>query len=137
MADIGFTAVLPEGWPRPRGYSQGVVSSGGRTLRVAGQTGVRPGEHAVAADADFGAQFTQALANVVAVVQAAGGEANQIVSLRAYLTRIADFNAHAAAVGAAWAASLGRHFPAMTIVEVSALLDAGACVEIEAEAMLP
>lgn len=137
MSDIGFTAILPEGWPRPRGYAQGVVTTGGRALRVAGQTGVAPGAHHVAADTDFGAQFTQALANVVAVVQAAGGKAEHIVSLRAYLTQIGDFNAHGAAVGAAWGASLGRHFPAMTIVGVTALLDPAACVEIEAEAVLP
>ncbi|MFD2676145.1 RidA family protein [Camelimonas lactis] len=137
MSDIGFTAVLPEGWPRPRGYAQGVVTTGGRVLRVAGQTGVAPGAQHVAPDADFGAQFTQALANVVAVVQAAGGKAEHIVSLRAYLTQIGDFNAHGAAVGAAWGASLGRHFPAMTIVGVTALLDPAARVEIEAEAVLP
>lgn len=137
MSDIGFMAVLPEGWPRPRGYAQGVITSGGRTLRVAGQTGVVPGAHKVAADAGFGVQFTQALANVLAVVQAAGGEAGNIVSLRAYLTRVADFDEQGAAIGAAWGASLGRHFPAMTILQVSALLDPGASVEIEAEAVLP
>lgn len=137
MAGIDFRAVLPEGWPRPRGYSQGVVTAGGRTLRVAGQTGVAPGERQVAAGSDFGAQFAQALANVLAVVQAAGGAADHIVSLRAYLTRIEDFNEQGEAIGAAWAATLGRHFPAMTIVEVSALLDPVAKVEIEAEAALP
>lgn len=136
MSDIGFKAVLPDGWPRPRGYAQGVVTTGGRVLRVAGQTGVVPGAHHIAAEADFGVQFGQALANVLAVVQAAGGEAGNIVSLRAYLTRIGDFNDHGAAIGAAWGASLGRHFPAMTIVGVSALLDPAALVEIEAEAVL-
>ena len=54
MSDIGFKAVLPEGWPRPRGYAQGVVTTGGRVLRVAGQTGVVPGAHHIAAEADFG-----------------------------------------------------------------------------------
>lgn len=137
MSDIGFKAVLPEGWPRPRGYAQGVITSGGRTLRVAGQTGVAPGERHVEAGSDFGAQFTQALANVLAVVQAAGGAAEHIVSLRAYLTQIGDFNEQGAAIGAAWGATLGRHFPVMTIVEVSALLDPAAKVEIEAEAVLP
>ncbi|MFC0284233.1 RidA family protein [Camelimonas abortus] len=137
MSQGGFVAVLPEGWPRPRGYSHGVVSAGSRVLRVAGQTGAVPGAPGVAADAGFGAQFAQALANVLAVVQAAGGAATDIVSLRAYLTRIGDFSEHGAEVGEAWAQTLGRHFPAMTIVGVTALLDPAARVEIEAEAVLP
>ncbi|WP_365698239.1 RidA family protein [Phenylobacterium sp.] len=70
------------------------------------------------------------------VVRAAGGEVGNIVMLRAYVTDMAEFNAGGAEVGEAWGATLGRHFPAMTLVGVTALVDPNARVEIEAEAVL-
>jgi enamine deaminase RidA (YjgF/YER057c/UK114 family) len=78
-----------------------------------------------------------ALSNVVAVLKAAGGQPTHLVALRAYVTDIAEFNSAGAAIGAAWGVTLGRHFPAMTLVQVSALIDPNAKVEIEAEAILP
>lgn len=130
-------AILPEGWRRARGYAYGVATTGGTTLRVAGQIAVRDGQGPVDPGLDFGAQFALALANVVAVVRAAGGEPQHVASLRAYVTDMAEFHAAGAAIGEAWGASLGKHFPAMTLVAVTALVDPNAKVEIEAEAAIP
>ncbi|HJQ61072.1 MAG TPA: RidA family protein [Vineibacter sp.] len=136
MSDIAYTPILPEGWPRPRGFSQAVRSTGSRTVRVAGQVAQEPGKP-VAVGLEIGAQWRLALANVVTVVRAAGGDVGNIVALRAYVTDITAFREAGPAIGAAWAATLGRHFPAMTLVEVTGLLDSQAVVEIEAEADLP
>jgi enamine deaminase RidA (YjgF/YER057c/UK114 family) len=137
MSDIAYQTVLPEGWPRPRGFSHAVVARGSTQIRIAGQIGVVRGEPGVAADADMGAQWAQALANLVTVLRAAGGQPEHLILLRAYVTDIGEFNRAGAAVGKAWAETLGRHFPAMTLVQVSGLIDANAKVEIEGEALLP
>ena len=101
------------------------------------RSGARPARRHIAAGTDAGTQWRVALSNVVAVLKAAGGEPGHLVALRAYVTDIAEFNAAGAAIGAAWGATLGKHFPAMTLVQVSALIDPNAKVEIEAEAVLP
>lgn len=75
--------------------------------------------------------------NLVTVLKATGGEPRHLVLLRAYVTDIAEFKRSGAAIGEAWKATLGRHFPAMTLVQVSALNDPNAKVEIEGEAVLP
>ncbi|MFZ9406004.1 MAG: RidA family protein [Burkholderiaceae bacterium] len=137
MSDIAYQTILPEGWPRPRGFSHAVVARGGTQIRIAGQIGVVRGEPGVAADADMGMQWAQALANLVTVLRAAGGQPEHLIMLRAYVTDIGEFNRAGAAVGKAWAETLGRHFPAMTLVQVSGLIDPSAKVEIEGEALLP
>ena len=137
MSDIDYRAVLPEGWSRPRGFSHAVVARGATQGRIAGQVGVVRGEDGVAADADMGLQWARALANVVTVLRAAGGRPEHLIMLRAYVTDIGEFNRAGAAVGKAWAETLGKHFPAMTLVQVSALIDPNAKVEIEGEALLP
>jgi enamine deaminase RidA (YjgF/YER057c/UK114 family) len=137
MSEIDYRAVLPEGWPRPRGFSHAVVARGATQIRIAGQVGVVRGEDGVAADADMGLQWACALANVVTVLRAAGGRPEHLIMLRAYVTDIGEFNRAGAAVGKAWAETLGKHFPAMTLVQVSALIDPNAKVEIEGEALLP
>ena len=137
MSDIDYRTVLPEGWARPRGFSHAVVARGATQVRIAGQIGVLPGAASVAADADAGAQWAQALANLVTVLAAAGGRPEHLVMLRAYVTDIGEFHRSGAAIGKAWGETLGRHFPAMTLVQVSALIDPAAKVEIEGEALLP
>jgi enamine deaminase RidA (YjgF/YER057c/UK114 family) len=137
MSDIAYTPVLPEGWTRPRGFSHAVVAKGARSVRIAGQIGRAPTERSIPAGTDAGTQWRIALENVVAVLKAAGGQPPHLVALRAYVTDINEFNAAGAAIGAAWGATLGKHFPAMTLVQVSALIDPNAKVEIEAEAILP
>ena len=136
-SEIAYTPILPEGWPRPRGFSHAVVATGTRSVRIAGQIGREPGQAPIAAGTDAGTQWRVALGNVVAVLKAAGGEPGHLVMLRAYVTDIAEFNEAGPAIGAAWGATLGRHFPAMTLVQVSALIDPNAKVEIEGEAILP
>ena len=136
-SDIAYTPILPEGWPRPRGFSHAVVATGTRSVRIAGQIGREPGQAHIPAGTDAGTQWRVALANLVTVLRAAGGEPGHLVALRAYVTDIAEFNAAGAAIGAAWGGTLGRHFPAMTLVQVSALIDPNARVEIEGEAVLP
>ncbi len=136
MSDIGYQAILPEGWERPRGFSHAVVAGGTRVVKIAGQIGRAPDQRRVESD-DFGTQWRIAMENLVAVLRAAGGEPQHLVMLRAYVTEMAEFNAAGAAVGAAWGETLGRHFPAMTLVQVQALIDPAAKVEIEGEAVLP
>ncbi len=136
-SDIAYRSILPEGWPRPRGFSHAVVATGTKSIRIAGQIGREPGQAHIAAGTDAGTQWRVALGNVVAVLKAAGGEPGNLVMLRAYVTDIAEFNEAGPAIGVAWGATLGRHFPAMTLVQVSALIDPNAKVEIEGEAVLP
>ena len=137
MSDIAYQSILPEGWARPRGFSHAVVARGATQIRIAGQIGIVRGESSVAADADMGTQWARALANVVTVLRAAGGQPEHLVMLRAYVTDIGEFNRAGAAVGKAWGETLGKHFPAMTLVQVSGLIDPAAKVEIEGEALLP
>jgi enamine deaminase RidA (YjgF/YER057c/UK114 family) len=136
MSAFDYEAILPAGWERARGFSYGVVARGSRILRVAGQIASEKGTGGVEAGLDFGAQWERALGNVVTVVEAAGGAAERIVMLRAFVTDLDAFRSAGAALGAGWRAHLGKHFPAMTLVEVSRLVDPNALVEIEAEAVL-
>lgn len=125
--------VAVPGWPQPRGYANGMVAEG-RVLYVAGQIGWKADgtwEHT-----DLAGQFGQALANVVEVVRAAGGAAESLASLTIYVTDIDAYRRDHKAVGAAYRAVLGKHFPAMALVAVSALVEPRALVEIQAYAVL-
>lgn len=126
--------VQVQGWPRPRGYSNGVVIEG-RTLHVAGQVGWDASGAFVAKD--LPGQFAQALDNVIAVVRAAGGQPTSIAHMRVYVTDLDAYRASLAEIGAAWRARLGKHFPAMALVGVAGLVEREALVEIEAVAALP
>jgi enamine deaminase RidA (YjgF/YER057c/UK114 family) len=137
MSDIAYTPVLPEGWTRPRGFSHGVVAAGSKSVRIAGQIGRAPDQPHIPAGTDAGTQWKIALTNLVTVLKAAGGQPTHLVALRAYVTSIAEFNEAGPAIGKGWGETLGRHFPAMTLVQVSALIDPNAKIEIEGEAILP
>ena len=137
MSDIEYRSVLPDGWPRARGFSHAVVARGGTQIRIAGQIGLLPGTSSIEAGADFGTQWARAMANVVTVLRAAGATPQHLVMLRAYVKDMAEFNQSGPAVGSAWAQTLGKHFPAMTLVQVSGFVDPNAKVEIEGEAVLP
>lgn len=126
--------VLPDGWRRPRGYANGMAARG-ELLAVAGQIGWNA-EEQFESD-DFVDQFRQALANVVAVVDAAGGRATDIVSLTIYVTDKREYIAGIKAVGQAYRDMLGKHFPAMALIGISELLEDRAKVEIQALAVLP
>jgi enamine deaminase RidA (YjgF/YER057c/UK114 family) len=133
-APVHARAILPEGWQRPRGYSNGMAARG-ELLAIAGMVGWDAQERFVS-DA-FAGQFRQALANVVAVVTAAGGRPEHVISLTIYVTDKREYVAERAAVGAAWRALMGRHFPTMALVEVAGLLEPEAKVEIQGLAVLP
>lgn len=133
MRGVGV-AVQPEGWVQPRGYANGMIGAG-RVLAVAGQ--IAWDERARLIEGGFAAQFERALANVAAVVAAAGGTPAGILSLTIYVTDKAAYVAALKEVGAAYRSVLGRHFPAMALVEVKGLLEQGAQVEIQALAVLP
>ena len=129
-----MTVINPPGLARPRGYSHGIVGSG-RLLFVAGQIGWDA--EARLAGAAFADQFDQALANVLAVVDAAGGRAEDLARLTIYVVDKAEYLAAQAQIGERYRLRMGRHYPAMTLVEVKALLEPGARVEIEATALVP
>jgi len=129
-------SVLPAGWSRPKGYAQAVrVPSGRALLFVAGQVGWNTDEQIVSPD--FTAQFEQALRNCLTIVEAAGGAASDIVRLTMYCSDRSVYAERQRDVGEAYRRVMGRHFPAMSLVEVSALLEEGALIEIEATAALP
>ncbi len=129
--------VQPEGWKAPRGYANGVLApAGARLLFVAGQI-AWDAEQRLVGPGDFVAQFGQALDNVVAVVRAAGGEPENVARLVIYVTDKRKYLGDLRAVGERYRAALGKHFPAMALVEVADLLEQGALVEIEAIAALP
>jgi enamine deaminase RidA (YjgF/YER057c/UK114 family) len=129
-----FKFINPASLGQPRGYSNGVLTSGGNLLFVAGQIGWDENQ-AIVSD-DFVAQFDRALANVVVVVTEAGGNPRQIARLVIYVTDKTEYVANRTAVGECYRAHLGKHFPAMALVEVKSLLDDKAKVEIEASAVL-
>lgn len=126
--------VLVPGWPAPRGYANGMIGAG-RTLCVAGQIGWDA--QGVFHSDDLIAQFDQALANVVAVVTAAGGAATDIASMTVFVTDIAGYRARLKELGPVWRARMGKHFPAMALVAVVALVEVEAKVEIQATAFVP
>ncbi|MCE9602869.1 MAG: RidA family protein [Gemmatimonadetes bacterium] len=124
----------PEGWPRPRGYANG-MSASGRTIYVAGQVGWDAGQRLV--DGGMVEQARQALANIVAILAVDGARPEHLVRLTWYVTDRAQYLAAGPALGAVYRELLGRHFPAMSAVEVKSLMEAGAVVEIEATAVVP
>jgi enamine deaminase RidA (YjgF/YER057c/UK114 family) len=129
-------SVQPPGWPRPSGYSNGIIVTGaGKLVFVAGQI-AWDARRELVGPGDFAAQFEQALRNVVAVVEAAGGKPEHIARMTIYVTDKRLYSARTAEIGAAWRAILGKHFPAVALVQVADLLEAGALVEIEAVAAL-
>lgn len=132
-----LTAIQPEGWAPARGYNNGMLApAGGRLLFVAGQIAWDAEQKPVGVG-DFGAQFAQAMQNVVAVVAAAGGKPEHIARLTVYVTDKQQYLSAGREVGAAYRAAMGKHYPAMALVQVKDLLEAHALVEIEATAVLP
>ena len=127
------TAINPESLARPRGYSHGMKGAG-EVLFVAGQIGWNREGHMVSDD--LAVQFGQALDNVVDVVWAAGGTAESIARLTIYVTDKQEYRRRAKDLGEAYRKRMGKHFPAMSLVEVKSLLEDDAKVEVEATALL-
>ncbi|CUH86164.1 RutC family protein [Phaeobacter sp. CECT 5382] len=126
-------SVHPEGWKPAKGYANGMIAEG-KQLFVGGQIGWNSDQ--VFEEHSFIGQMTQVLRNILAVVEAAGGEASDITRLTWYVTDKAEYVAHQAEVGKAYRAVMGYHFPAMTMVVVAALVEDEAKIEIEATAVL-
>ena len=125
--------ITPQGWPKGKGYADGMLTADG-CLFVGGQIGWTS-EHKFETQ-DFVGQTEQALRNILAVVEAAGGKATDIVRLTWYIVDKAEYLARQRDVGDAYRRVLGRHFPAMAMVVVAGLIEDAALVEIEATAKL-
>ena len=125
--------VHPEGWKPAKGYANGVLAEG-RAVYVGGQIGWNADQ--VFESHDFLGQAEQALKNVVAVVEAAGGSASNIVRLTWYVTDKQAYVDGQRELGRIYRDVIGRHFPAMTLIVVAGLLEDAALVEIEATAVL-
>ncbi len=131
-----YRVVNPEALGAPKGWNHGMLAPAwGRLLFVAGQTG-RDASGKVPAE-PFAVQFGRALDNVLAVVREAGGGPEHIGRLTFYVTDVEAYLADLKGLGAVYRERMGRHFPAMALVEVTRLVDPHAVVEVEATAVLP
>jgi enamine deaminase RidA (YjgF/YER057c/UK114 family) len=126
--------INPPGWPRPSGYANGIVAEG-RYLAISGQIGWNERNELVGDD--FLEQARQALRNVIAVLRAAGGAPEHLVRLTWYITDKGEYRSNLRGLGDAYREIVGAYYPAMALVQVAALLEEGAKVEIEATAVLP
>lgn len=126
--------IQPAGWPRPRGYSNG-MSARGRQIFVAGQIGWN--ERGVLAGNDLISQTRQALRNIVAILAADGAEPTHLVRLTWFVVDRRDYLTQAKALGDVYREVMGTHYPAMSAVQVAALMEHAAVVEIEATAVVP
>ena len=128
------TILQPPGWLRPKGYANGVAAEG-RMVFTAGVVGWDEEERFVAED--LAGQFRQVLVNTLAILAEGGAGPEHIVRMTCYVTSRDDYVAQLPAIGAAWREVLGKTFPAMAVVAVSALVEREALVEIETTAVVP
>jgi enamine deaminase RidA (YjgF/YER057c/UK114 family) len=132
---VSFEIINPESLGAPRGYANGVLTEpGGRLLFIAGQVAWNEQQEIV--DDNLVRQFDRALANVIAVVEAAGGKPEQIARLLIYVTDVDEYRRCLKEIGRRYRARMGKHFPAMALVEVTSLFEDDAKIEIEGTAVL-
>jgi enamine deaminase RidA (YjgF/YER057c/UK114 family) len=131
---MSFTFINPASLGAPRGYSNGVLTEGGRLLFIAGQ--IAWNEEQKIVSNDLVTQFDRALRNVITVVSEAGGRPDQIARLILYVTDKNEYQRRMSEIGERYRAHMGKHFPAMVLVEVKSLLDDAARIEIEGIAVL-
>jgi enamine deaminase RidA (YjgF/YER057c/UK114 family) len=132
---MSFEIVNPKSLGEPKGWNNGLIApAGGRLLFVAGQAGWET--EAAGDPPGFAEQFARALDKVLAVVREAGGTPEDVGRVTIYVTDLAAYQANRRALGEAWRARLGKHYPAVALLEVKGLVDRGALVEIEATAVL-
>ena len=134
MNESPFEIIQPKDWAAPKGYANGIAAQG-RQVFIAGQVGWNA--QAIFESDDFVAQVEQALKNIVAVLAAAGGEPRHLVRLNWYVTDKFDYVDRQREIGEAYRRTIGRYFPAMTLLVVAGLLEPRAKVEIEATAVIP
>jgi enamine deaminase RidA (YjgF/YER057c/UK114 family) len=130
-----INVIEPDGWLAPRGYANGIAATG-RFISIAGQIGWNPMNGNIESP-DFAQQAAQALRNIVAVLERAGARPEHLVRMTWFITDRAAYVSARTAIGDAYREIIGRHFPAMSVVIVSGLIEADALVEIEATAVLP
>ena len=126
--------LLPPGWPRPKGYSNG-ISARGRTVFTAGVIGWDEEEKLVADD--LVGQFRQVLANTLAILAEDNAGPEHVVRMTWYVTDRDDYVANLAGIGAAYRELVGRNYPTMAVVQVAGLVEPGALIEIETTAVVP
>ena len=126
--------LCPPGWPRPKGYSNAMAARG-RIVMTAGVVGWNEQQEFV--EKTLAGQFAQTLRNIVAILQCDGAYPKNIARLTCYVTSIDEYLDSAKEIGAAWREIMGRHYPAMALVEVVRLVEREAKVEIEATAVVP
>lgn len=127
--------INPPSLPKPVGYAHGWEAQGGKTVYIAGQVAMDKDGRVVGAG-DLVAQFGQVCLNLKAVVTARAGQLNDIVKLTIYVLSKADYKAKAREIGAVYREHFGRHYPAMTLVEVKGLYDDGCLIEVEGVAVM-
>ena len=127
--------LLPEGWSKPVGYANGIAVDAGRLVFVAGQVGWDAQQRFHSED--LVPQFEQALANVLAVLREAGGRPEHVVRITAYCCDKPAYVAARRELGAVWRRLMGSHYPAMSMIFVSDLLDTPGKIELEATAVIP
>jgi enamine deaminase RidA (YjgF/YER057c/UK114 family) len=126
--------LLPPGWPRPKGYANG-MSAKGRLIVTAGVIGWNAREEFETED--LAGQFRQVLVNTLAILAEDGAGPEHVVRMTCYVTDIAAYRQSLAGIGAAWRELMGRNFPAMAVVGVTALVEPRARIEVETTAMVP
>jgi len=130
-----MTVLQPPGWARPRGFANGLAVRGGTTVYIAGQIGWTGAGRWEAKD--FAGQFRQALANILQVLAQAGGKPEHLVRLTWYVLDKKEYLGALRDVGAAYRELMGRHYPVMAVLQVGALVEDAARLEIEATAVIP
>jgi enamine deaminase RidA (YjgF/YER057c/UK114 family) len=127
--------INPPSLPKPVGYAHGWEAQGGKTVYIAGQVAMDK-DGRVVGRGDLVAQFRQVCENLRAVVTARGGQLNDVLKLTLYVLSKAEYKAHSQDIGAVYREYFGRHYPAMTLVEVKGLYDDGCLIEIEGIALV-
>ena len=125
----------PPGWARPKGYSNGIAARGGTTVYIAGQVAFNA--QGVLEERTFAGQFRQTLSNTLAVLAEAGGRPDHIVRMTWYVTDKKEYLGAISEVGAAYRELVGKHYPAMAVLQVAGLIEDGAKLEIETTAVVP
>jgi len=126
--------LLPPGWPRPRGYANGIAANG-RMVLTGGVVGWDEQERFVSET--LAGQFRQVLANTLAILAEGGAGPEHVVRMTWYVTSVSDYRESLAEIGGAWRELMGKNFPAMAVVEVTALVEPAARIEIETIAVVP
>ena len=135
-SELPWRVINPESMAKPVGYSNAIVSDGGRRVTLAGQIDMNK-DGVVAHPNDMLKQAEGAFANIARVLEAAGAKPEHLVRMRIFVTDVAAYKALGPEIGKAYRKHFGTWFPAMSLFEISCLYDEGALIEVESEAVIP